>query len=134
VLTLKVKNNSPDLAFCPLDPAFNRKTFTGDTPGTRLVIGTDMFFGGPINWPFKSARQFEQAQEKDAEPLRPGESRDYAVCSANDGKILTALKKSKEAALWRVQVRRGLYQFREKDVPVTAIVGVEFQASQVTGL
>ena len=33
--------------------------------------------------------------------------------------------------LWRVQVRRGRIDFDGKDVPVTAIIGVEFRAADV---
>ena len=44
------------------------------------------------------------------------------------------VRKTTEPLLWRVQVRRGLVAFKGKDVPVTAIVGVEFKASDVKNL
>jgi hypothetical protein len=33
--------------------------------------------------------------------------------------------------LWRVQVRTGRTNFEGKDLPVTAIIGVDFQPSDV---
>jgi hypothetical protein len=136
VLRLRVKNTSPDAAIFPLDPAFQRKEGTGDTPATRIVVGRETFAGGPITWPFgkNMTREYEKEQEAEARPLPPGESRDYFVCSASDRRIFDAVKNSNEPALWRVQVRRGLIEFRGKDVPVTAIIGVEFRRSEVPGL
>jgi hypothetical protein len=43
------------------------------------------------------------------------------------------VKESSDTLLWRVQVRRGLIEFKGKDVPVTAIIGVEFKSSDVKG-
>jgi len=127
VLKLKVTNTSKELAVFPLDPAFNRKT--RDKICTQLVVKDKHFYGGPVLWPFLGGmkRIFEEKQTDDAKPLAPGESREYVVCSDTDPQILKAVNASKEAVLWRVQVRRGLIEFKGKDVPVTAIIGVEFK-------
>ena len=136
VLQLKVKNNSPDTAIYPLDPAFLRRGIGSDTPATRIVVGKETFAGGPINWPFKPplTREFEEAQENENRPLEPGETRDYYVCSAYDPRLTVAVKHAKEPAIWRVQVRRGLIEYRGQDVPVTAIIGVQFAGGDVAGL
>jgi hypothetical protein len=135
VLRLRVKNTSPDLAIFPLDPAFQRKETRGDTPATRIVVGGEMFAGGPVTWPFvRTTREYEREQEDEVRPLAPGETRDYFVCSAPTPRVLDAVKNPKESALWRVQVRRGLIEFRGKNVPVTAIIGVEFRRADVAGL
>ena len=135
VLNLRVKNTSPDLVVFPLDPAFNRRA-AADKVGTQLVVGKQVFRGGPIPWPFPAGtkRRYEEKQEGDATPLRPGETRDYVVCTNYDPLILRAVKQSGDTLLWRVQVRRGVVALKGKDVPVTAIIGVEFKASDVKNL
>jgi hypothetical protein len=132
-LTLKVTNTSPDLVIYPLDPAFNRKQLPTDTPPTALVIGKSTFAGGPVAWPFEKSvkRAYEKAQEDDDKPLGPGESRTYVVTSDTRPEIVRAVQNAKEPILWRVQVRRGLVEYRGREVPVTALVGVEFTASDV---
>ncbi len=134
VLTLKIKNTSPDLTFHPLDPAFNRKEGSTDSPPTALVIGKSTYPGGPISWPFqgKVKRKYEAAQADDDKPLAPGESRTYAVPSDVRPEVVRAVQNARDTILWRVQVRRGLVEYLGREVPVTALVGVEFQASDVT--
>jgi hypothetical protein len=136
VLQLRVSNTSTEAAIFPLDPAFLRQGVGTDTPATRIVVGKETFAGGPINWPFRQrvTREYEQAQEDETRALGPGESRDYFVCSKADQQLVRAVKFAKGPVIWRVQVRRGVVEFRGKDVPVTAIVGVEFGASDVAGL
>src|SRR5262249_44127597 len=96
VLTLRVKNTSPDLAIYPLDPAFNRKT-VADKIGTQLVVGKQSYRGGPIPWPFdRVKRAYEEKQETEATPLKPGETRDYVVCADPDSGSLKAVKESNE--------------------------------------
>ena len=41
------------------------------------------------------------------------------------------LIKSNDEFLWRVQVRRGFVKVDGKDVPATAVIGVEFSASDI---
>ena len=136
VLRLKIRNNS-DMPFCPLDPAFSRKGTRDDIPANRIVVGTNPpFAGGPLLWPTTKAgtRQFEREQEKDSEPLKPGETREYSVCSTTKPELITAIRKASDQILWRVQVRRAPVEFHGKSIPVTAIIGVEFAKSDVPNL
>ena len=136
VLTLKIRNTSDDLTLYPMDPAFTR-LFTGTTgeakPGTALEVGKQVYRGGAIAWPWSDriAREYEAAQEADATPLKPRESREYVVFTAPDPKIVREVRATAEPLLWRVQVRRGLIPVKGKDVPVTAIIGVEFRSADV---
>ncbi len=138
VLTLRIRNTSDDLTIYPMDPAFTRK-FIGTTdepkPGTALVVGKDIFRGGEIAWPpagrFAAEREFEELQQQDAVPLKPHESREYIVFTAAENRIAKKVMDSNEPMLWRVQVRRGVIDFKDAEVPVTAIVGVEFKSSDV---
>ena len=131
-LRLKVTNTSADLLIHPLDPAFNRKTT--DKILTHLVVGKQTYYGGPVPWPFRTARVYEESQEHDADPLRPGETREYTVCSDTNSRLLAEVKKTREPILWRIQVRRGLIDFKGREVPVTAVIGVEFKSEEVVGL
>jgi hypothetical protein len=136
VLQLRVTNSSKDLTIFPLDPAFDRSATGIDAPATRLMVGSESFAGGPIPWPFgkRITREYEQSQEAENKPLAPGETRDYFVCSADDPRLMITVKHTRLPLLWRVQVRRGLIEYRGKDIPVTAIIGVEFEPSDVAGL
>jgi hypothetical protein len=135
VLRMRIRNTSPDLVLYPMDPAFTRKAKPGDQPGTGLVVGDQAFWGGPFDWPpARVKRVYEQAQEADATPLGPGEAREYVVFTDTDPKILDAVRGAADPLLWRVQVRRGRVEYRGSEVPVTAIVGVEFRPSDVAGL
>ncbi|HYH66146.1 MAG TPA: hypothetical protein VD866_15745 [Urbifossiella sp.] len=134
-LTLHVRNTSTDLTFHPLDPAFNRKSFPPDLPPTTLVVaGKDTFPGGPVTWPYDKnvKRAYETSQEGDDQPLGPGESRKYVITSDARPEVVKAVQGARDTIVWRVQVRRGLVEYRGREVPVTALVGVEFQASDVT--
>ncbi len=134
VLHLNIKNTSPELPIFPMDPAFTRKPRNEDKPATCLVLGKQqVYYGSGIEWPtaMNVKRKYEEEQEKDKLPLKPGESRDYVVFTDSDPQILKAVYATQDPLLWRVQVRRGLIEYRGKDVPVTAIIGVEFKSSDV---
>lgn len=135
VLTARVRNLSK-VAFHPFDPAFNRYANPAEPlPLTAVVIDGERFPGGPIPWPFlHSGREFIAGQEADETPLAPGQQRTTTL-PAIDGdkgkKLLTLLKGSKGPALWQVHVRRGFIDYKGESVSVGALVGVEFDASQV---
>jgi hypothetical protein len=134
VLQLRITNTSGEFSIFPMDPALTRKASSDDKqPATRLVVGKNIFYGGGIEWPVASKvkRKYEEQQEKDWTPLKPGESRDYVVFTDSDQKILKAVTDLNDTILWRIQVRRGLIAFKGKDIPVTAIIGVEFKSSDV---
>jgi hypothetical protein len=137
VLTLRIRNTSTDLPLHPMDPAFTRKSKGTDLPATGLEVGSQHFWGGAIDWPPANtlvSRVFELEQESDEVPLQPGQTRDYVVFTDTRPAILDAVKEAGMPMLWRVQVRRGLVPYRGRDVPVTAIIGVEFTRGDVTGL
>jgi hypothetical protein len=137
VLTLSVRNTSPDLTFHPLDPAFNRKATDADPPPTQIVVGKNAYAGGAVRWPSEKfektvRRAYEAAQEGEDQPLGPGESRTYVITSDAKPDVVQAVQGARDTILWRVQVRRGLAEYRGREVPVTALIGVEFKASDVT--
>jgi hypothetical protein len=135
VMQMRIKNTSSDLSIFPMDPAFTRKARPDDKePLTRLVIGKQKtFYGGGIEWPVAAnvKRKYEEQQEKDNTPLKPGESREYVVFTDSDPQIVRTVRESNDPILWRVHLRRGLIELKGKDIPVTAIIGVEFKAADV---
>lgn len=135
VMTLDIKNTSPDLPIFPMDPAFTRREKKDDQPITRLVTGKRTFYGGEIEWPLAAAvkKKIEVQQGNDAIPLRPGESREYVVFTAASTDLIRTTEADRGPLQWRVQLRRGLIEYKGKDVPVTAIVGVDFKASDIRG-
>jgi hypothetical protein len=136
VLTLEIKNTS-DLTFHPIDPAFTRRANEGkrDFPITRVVVDKKQFFaGGYLDWPpdyNKFKRKFETQQINDNVPLGPGQSREYVVFTDPDNtKVIGAVRGAKEVQ-WRVEVRRAPYDLYGREIPVTAIVGVDFRGTDV---
>ena len=136
VLRIRVKNTSADLPIFPLDPAFTRSAKMDDRPAMRLAIGRHMLYGGAISWPFgdRVKREYEEAQALDDQPLQPGETREYVVFTNEDAGLAQVVKKATEPLVWRIQIRRGVVEFRGKEVPVSAIIGIEFKASDVRNL
>jgi hypothetical protein len=136
VLHLRVTNTSADSPIYPLDPAFTRSAKMDDRPAMRLAIGRQLLYGGAIPWPFGESvrREYEEAQAQDDKPLKPGETRDYVVFTNEDSSLAQVIKKAGEPLVWRVQVRRGVIEFRGKDVPVSAIIGIEFNPSDIRNL
>jgi hypothetical protein len=133
VLTLSIRNTG-DLAIYPMDPAFTRRATANDKPITRLVVGKETFAGGYIEWPLDPERirkKIEVQQANDSIPLRPGETREYVVFTDAKPEIVGAVETATEPVQWRVEVRRGLIEFRGEEIPVTAIIGVDFKGSDV---
>lgn len=139
VLILDIKNTSNDLDIFPMDPAFSRQADSGATaanlPVTRLVVGKQVFAGGAIEWPLPKQfkKKIETQQANDAVPLKPGESREYVVFTDAKPDVVKAATTAREPLQWRVQVRRGLIDYKGKEVPVTAVIGVDFKASDIVG-
>jgi hypothetical protein len=134
VLTLHIKNTSPDLSLFPMDPAFTRQATRADQPITRLVVNkTSVFAGGAIPWPFgeKVRRKLDVQQQNDYVALKPGEAREYVVFTDARPEVVNAVEAAKGEMEWRVQVRRGPVEYRGKEVPVTAVIGVEFTSADV---
>lgn len=133
VLTLDIKNTSEDLSIFPMDPAFTRRESKADQPITRLVVDKKVFAGGEIEWPLPSKfkKRIEVQQANDAIPLKPNESREYVVFTAASAELVEAAKTAKESLQWRIQVRRGLVDYKGKELPVTAVIGVDFKSNEI---
>jgi hypothetical protein len=144
VLRLSVKNLSSEYAFAPLDNYFDRKWQPGPTspPLTQLEVGDKYrFFGGPARWNPRGSSDLRQwvVGRKGFEPdlLQPGEEKEFFVCTDGDDaegvRVLFRENKDERGGLayhgpflWRIRVRRGLVQIKDKQYSATAVVGVRF--------
>jgi hypothetical protein len=148
VLHLRLRNCAADYAFTPLDNYFDRcwRPPTGLPPLTVLEAGKDHFYGGPAHWYPRGSRDagrrewVEGRKDFDPDGLAPGAEQESFVCT--DGSDPHALRvlfgagrrgPYKGPLLWRVQLRRGLYDYRGRRVPAAAVVGVAFDSRDVAG-
>jgi hypothetical protein len=145
VLTLRLRNISKDVSFHPIDAAFNTRWNEGEPRSNRpymfVEIGARKFYGGPFRWQPRASsglhrepdpREYIQGQEKDAEVLKPGEERKAIVCTNPENRaVLQALHRHQGPIVWRVQLRRGLVDRGEREIAVSAVIGVDFQPTDV---
>ncbi len=148
VLRLKLKNVSKDQTFSPLDYYFNRKwkeksRNSYPPPFTLVQFGTEKpeksFFGGPANWlPLalagskKSQSPRETVEDENLDKtLEPGDEMTAFLCTDGDDSSAQEILNHQGPMLWRLQVRRGLVPVGAKEIPATAVIGVEFGAIEV---
>jgi hypothetical protein len=154
VLHLRLKNVAEDYAFTPLDNFFDRHWKPGNDgspPLTLLQAGAETFFGGPAKW-YPPGRGRKERREwlagradLDREGLSPGRTQEAVVATdAWDPAVAqylfgvdeegNAVKKPYAGKLlWRVQLRRGLVDWKGRRLPATAVVGVEFTDADYSG-
>lgn len=148
VLTLSLKNTATDYSFTPLDNYFDRAWKPGDesAPLTVLQAGKEAFFGGPAPWfpahgsaGRRRVRQWLDGREDiDTAGLAPGQTAETILATDGWNEQAAAYLFGTDAEgqrvgtpyrgklLWRVQLRRGLVPWRGREVPATAVIGVEF--------
>jgi hypothetical protein len=133
VLTLRLKNTSTDQSFYPTDCAFDAHWDKGPKPYTFLEVGSQRFYGGPIVWPAEQPiREYIKGQERDDQPLGPGEQRTTVICTdPGQGEVIAALAKHAGQCMWRVRLRRGLVTVRDREVSASAVIGVQFATSDI---
>jgi hypothetical protein len=131
VLHLKLRNNSSEVAFYPLDAYFTRQwdKGTGARPLTLVEAGSARYYGGSARW---GGAEHEAVEGDNLDKrLRPGDSGEYFVCTNGYTDDARKLAKFTGPLLWRVQVRRGLVRYQDKDLSATAVIGVEFTDKDV---
>ena len=137
VMTLQLRNVSNDVFFMPTDPFFDRQwkeDSAATKPYTFLEMGSQRFFGGPIKRSQRgqAPREFIQGQENDNQVLKPGDERITVKCTDPDNRqILKTLASYQGQLVWRIQLRRGLVVWRNREVSVTAVIGVVFEATDI---
>jgi hypothetical protein len=139
VMTLRIKNISPDVLIYPMDPYFDRRPQDDERalPYTLIEVNGKAYFGGIISYePDRGSieREYLAGRETDNLPLQPGESRDVVIVTRPSyaNTIMDALRNGGTEAIWRVHVRRGFYEFNEQEYSVAAVVGVRFSFRDIS--
>jgi hypothetical protein len=140
VLYLRLRNVSTDLTFAPLDPYFDRGWHAKDSlrtpfkPLTLLEAGDKRFYGSSSDWYPRGRRQRAWVNGRVDEPvfLEPGRSLETFV--STDGRtpgLAEALAASDGPVLYRVHLRVGPVEHQGRQVPATAVIGVEVRPEDV---
>ena len=138
VLTVRIKNVSNDVPIFPMDPFFDRRPKDGDRamPFTLIECAGKQYFGGVLAYETqhdRNERAWLAGRETDGTPLQPGESREAVLVTRPSYamEIADSLRKTGGEAVWRIHVRRGLYEFNGREFSVAAVVGVRFTANEI---
>lgn len=133
-LFLRAKNISPTTAFDPINEFYVR--YNAAKPGTEpysFVETKSHNFANLYGAYLGYLKNVEDTEEPRGEALlRPGQETTIVLKTyENHEKQITKLVAAKENLVWRVQVRRGLVKYKNRDVSTTAVIGVEFNAGSV---
>ena len=134
-LFLRARNEADKIKFEPISDYWIRYTpnKAGNEPYTFLQSESKSLspiYGGYLRYQ-KAFDGKEEAAETYA--IGPGE-RSFMVLQTREtyrNAHVAKIVKSDETYLWRVQVRRGYVKNKGKDVSATAVIGVEFSASEI---
>lgn len=137
VLHLELKNVSEHVVFKPTDPVFLKRweeRQVSGMPYTFLEMGNRRFYG-PIHWqgdrkPRERADCSIEGHNSDRE-LKPGDTMSTIVCTHPGQNAPSFLSSHQGKLLWRVQLRRGLVQLKNREVSATAVIGVEFTKGDI---
>jgi hypothetical protein len=132
-LVLHVKNVSTNQAFSPMHPNFIKFTpgLKASMPYSFLKSNSAKF--RPIydeQLAFKRPGDAELSGEDKSE-LLPGEEEDLLLTTRGNKDMVKNIVASNEDMTWRVQLRRGFVDHRGHKVSATAVVGVQFNASEI---
>jgi hypothetical protein len=134
VLYLRFKNASADVIFSPTDPYFDRlhKSSQDSKPYMFLEIAGQRYYGGALPWsPGVRLEERPIIEGQVFQLLQPGEQLSTLVCTDPDAEIGKALSGFRGELVWRVQLRRGLVRASEREVPATAVIGVQFASADI---
>jgi hypothetical protein len=142
VLNLNLKNVSKDIEFRPMDLAYDylwkeeKNHPVSRLPYTHLELSTGKRYCGPFQWkPGARSQQgsdeYVDGQEEHNRTLQPGEEMKTVLVLDDKDQVPGALRNYRGKLLWRVQVRRGLVNFKDRDYSVTAVIGVQFEKDEI---
>jgi hypothetical protein len=134
ILYVRFKNASGDVVFSPTDPYFDRlhKSSQDSKPYMFLEIAGQRYYGGALPWsPGARLEERPIIEGQVFQVLQPGEQLSTLVCTDPDAEVGKALAGFRGKLVWRIQVRRGLVRASEREVPATAVIGVEFTNADI---
>jgi hypothetical protein len=110
-------------------------------PYDFIDVGNKRYYGGCILHPVDHdkynplpvglEREYMEGQENDFKPLPPGEERRVVFAAYPKNGVANDAMGHKGPMIWRILLRRGLVNYKGKDLSVCAVIGVEFSASDI---
>ena len=110
-------------------------------PYDFIDVGNKRYYGGCILHPVDHdkysplpvglEREYMEGQENDIKPLPPGEERRVVFAAYPKNGVASEAMSHKGPMIWRVLLRRGLVNYKGKDLSVCAVIGVDFSASDI---
>jgi hypothetical protein len=134
-LFLRARNEAAKIKFEPISDFWIRYTpnKAGNEPYTFLESQSKTMspiFGGYLRY----QKAFDgKADHAETYAIGPGEQSFMVLQTRETYRTphVAKIVKSDDAYLWRVQVRRGFVEKKGKNVSATAVIGVEFTASEI---
>jgi hypothetical protein len=74
---------------------------------------------------------YAEGQEENHKILQPGEAMKTVILTDPKDQVPNQLRNYRGPLLWRVQLRRGLVVYKEKEHSVTAVIGVHFDRDEI---
>lgn len=134
VLHVKMVNSSKDLEFNPLPDSYMHYSETGrKTPRPYSYLDGGQLgkaYGGFLRY-FKGSPG--QQQEESRGVIGPGQEVFIEITTAvkHRDALIKSMMSSRRPLVWRVHFRRGLVAVRDRNVPASAVIGVEFSTSAI---
>jgi hypothetical protein len=130
-LVLHVKNVSTNQAFSPMHPNFIKIM-----PGVKASMPYSFLKSNSAK--FRPLYDEHLAFRRSADPdltddgeLRPGQEEDLLLTTRGNKDMVKNIVASNEDMTWRVQLRRGFVDHRGHKVSATAVIGVQFNTSEI---
>jgi hypothetical protein len=130
-LFLRAKNISRNTAFTPISDSYLR--YDPEKPESTPYTFLESSSGSPANiyGAFLAFRKNTTDEDAGRDSLKPGEETVILLSTNSNKKGVAVIAKGNDTYTWRVQLRRGFVRYQNKDVPATAVIGVEFTSSQI---
>jgi hypothetical protein len=146
LLVLQLKNVSKNVEFRPTDLAYDHVWKDGEHPSATMpytyleLQPSGKRYCSPLKWnatiqkqtpPFVGSDEYFEGQEEWNKILLPSEQMKTSIATDPKDIVPNALRNQKGNLLWRVQLRRGLVNWRDKDHSITCVIGVEFSPNDI---
>ena len=131
---LRAKNVSTDTTFDPINELYVRHDLT--KPGGEPYSFLETKSGKVRNIYNATLEYSKNANDKNlvgSALLAPGGETTIILTTGSEYRTpdVAAIVKANDRFTWRVQLRRGFVKWRGKEVPATAVIGVEFSSAQI---
>jgi hypothetical protein len=132
-LFLRAKNTSSNTIFEPINEIWVRYAPNKNMSEPYTYVESKSHNIQNIYGAYLGYRKtMDDEQDGGTALLQPGKET-LVVLTTYDTPLLADIAKSNDTFTWRVQLRRGLVKYRDKEVSATAVIGVDFKTSEIEG-